>query len=1239
MGIVNVRKGLDDSNLETYNFNGPLRTLDLNWEYAEIYKGSEKLDPDYLVEEDDIILIQELPGGLTTGLIIGAILVGVAGLATGIIAGVKAKQVEKDYKKALERLENQSKKQEQETIPWLSGGRNERAEGKQAPIILGRHLFTPYFLCDPYVKPSGVDGEDLFWYGTFLCGQTNLCLEKIRNGMEDLISFQETEPQRGTFPFDAPANYNPGNTEKPPFYDPENRVEVIQEGYFNDPIFNQKWIDSLESSEEIGRKKSDTQVLDESGIFIEDDGPEPIIRESARFPMRLEIELFVDGLNGWDSKNMVETEAAINVSLGWSVSDNGPWNSISISGWPENNLTRAKSKQMRFVASVNLPASVYSKDGKPVYIRAVRNTRMHTGGYRDRVYLSAIRTKLYNPEKSSGSGLVEAKNINEKLSNKFCRMGIKLKVNKNTEKALDKFNIIASMTARTWNYVWSLNKVKTSNPAAAALEVLTGLIHEPSAYYDNEIDLASFGKLYEFCESQTVKIDGQPVNFKLESNGVLTGASRKQDVIKSILAACDAGLYVNEFGKIIVYYDAPQSIPMALLNPQRIVNMQESRNLNRKADGYKIEFIDQDADWSMDTKEILRPRVIKDPANTFTIIKLDLTTGYNQAMWHARRMMAKEIHRPGEVKINVGKEGGLYRPGSLIKVQHEGFKLGIGSGEIIELIKDGDYITGFRLMEKFYIANDRDYYIDYYVVSEERNRVVNRQIQSVGEYTNKLMLTTPIHKDSTNVPLMGNILSAIAGEVTAIPRIWESKRYLVSGLTPTSEGYELTLVQYNSTIYDTTSIDEIPAYVSSIIKTPPRFGMTPDTKPYDGRSGRDGEDAVVYRLLPSVDSITRDNSGVPTPDTISCTVLKTTGSSAPVTDTTKTIKYITSESTETNYTQSITIPTAQVNGLTFIEFRLYNGSLLIDRSRIPIIQRVQDAPRYLGATNTADTGNTGVVSTNQGSGITANHGDYFMYTGAQAGTGSNIRRPGYMYKWDAVSRTWVELPRPTSANPQNAGLYWDAVNDLTANTPDAYISVGFIKSLIADTAFIQHLFAKHIEMTGNGTIESDGFTGVDGTTPGYRLSAQTGLIEANNVEASNMTVKNIDITGDFQSRIRLLGSSFFGGPAWNTMTTVPVAGTIIGVLKTSLLANGTYIPSKKTGVCGSLEKLNVGRLRIHLTNAENTSVIASDVILVPDSAENIKIYKDGKDITSIDICIKNNNGQFIDSAFNICLML
>jgi len=786
--------------------------------------------------------------------------------------------------------------------------------------------------------------------------------------------------------------------------------------------------------------------------------------------MRLEVELFVDGLCGWNSDSSTETSTTIEINLLWGRSDTDisrPFDGIT--GWDITDegysLERATSKQMRFIAYVDLPAPLSGDDlkrGDPVYIKGTRLTRMRSGGYRDRVYISAIRTKLYSPENSTVYELVEAKNLNAKLSNKLCRIGIKLKVNKNTEGALDRFNIVASMTARTWDGVQWSGRVKTSNPAAVALEVLTGLIHELSAYNDNEIDLYSFGKLYEFCENQEINIYGDPAIFNLESNGVMTTASKKVDVLRAVLSVCEAGLYVNEFGKIIVYPDAPQSTPIALLNPQRIVKMNESRNLNRKADGYKVDFIDQDADWNQDTKEILRPRVEEDLLNTFTSIKFDLTTTYKQAMWKARRLMAKEIHRPGEVTVSVGKEGRLYRPGSLIKVQHEGFKIGLGSGEIVELITEGDYVTGFRLMERFDIAGDRDYYIDYYVVDETRNHVVTKQIHNGLGYTDKLMLTVPILKDSYDIPTMGNILSTLYGE-PGQSRVWESKRYLVTGLNPTQQGYDLTLVQYNDEIYNTTSIDMILPYTSSILSKAPGVYDSYGRKPIDGEPGQGMIDP------PSLAHV---------------------------------------------------IP--------------------------PIVS--QKTPRYRGAASVADTANTGVISTNQGSSLEMNRGDWVAYLGNQIG----IWTPFYCYRWNGEQ--WSAISTSESEP------YMAALSDITQGAPLGVFSTILTQKIMALQVVADRIETQLITLRNNGVIKSEGFTGIDNPTPGFQIKAYDqptagGLIEANNIKTRNMVAVDINATsGSFTGTINATSGTFNNATINNALIN---NATINDAIIESAAINGT----------------------------------------------------------------------------------
>ena len=823
MGVINLYKGLSSERI-IYNFNGVIKdNLKLNWDYVDIFKGSQKLDQNYEVEENDILIIYEYHGMTVVAIVLTVVTIGVA-IGVGIYAKQQAEKAKREMEEALKRIGKDNKQKEVSSIPMLADARNERADGKNAPIIIGRHLFAPYFISEPYMRPSGIDGVDLYWYGSFLVGQDGLCFEKIKNGSIDLVTLTGDLPQVGIFNYDQPENLDQDNP--PPFYDPENLIEISQNNYsFTNHVFEEKWVDSIDSSIEIGRRKKDNaQVID--SIYTDDNGAEPIIRETARFPMRAEIELFIDGLYGWDSLHGVETDATVGITLEWSI-DQVNWNNINIPDFPENKITRAKSTQMRFLAEIDFPSSIYSKDGQPVFIRATRTTRMHTGGYRDRVYLSAIRTRQYNPKLSSVSEMVAAKNINGKIKNKFCRLGIKIKVNQNTQDFLDRFNVVASMTGRIWDGKWAETKFKTSNPASILLEILTGLIHDPSKYKDYELDFMSFKKLYEYCENQKIKLEDGIEDFKLEANGVITSGTKKIDILKSVMATCDAGLYVDEFGKLFVYYDDAQTVPIALLNPQVITKITTQKTLSRKSDGFTVEYIDQEAGWAQDTHSILKPNVEVNPGlNTWLPLKLELTTSYKQAMWHARRIMAKEKYRQSEYKVSVGKEGRFYKPGALIKVQHERFKIGLGSAEISEIIRDGNNITGLRLVEHFNIEKNKDYFVTYYVVDKDRNHLVTKQIQSTGELTNEVKFSIPI-KNSIDIPQAGNILS-----------VQNTERFLVSDLSETPNGYDLVLIPYNEEIYETTKRDVIPEYKANIISEQVNVYDSIGRKPIDGNLGQ-----------------------------------------------------------------------------------------------------------------------------------------------------------------------------------------------------------------------------------------------------------------------------------------------------------------------------------------------------------------------------------------------------------------
>lgn len=98
--------------------------------------------------------------------------------------------------------------------------------------------------------------------------------------------------------------------------------------------------------------------------------------------------------------------------------------------------------------------------------------------------------------------------------------------------------------------------------------------------------------------------------------------------------------------------------------------------------------------------------------------------------------------------------------------------------------------------------------------------------------------------------------------------------------------------------------------------------------------GEDGEPAVVYSIIPSVDQIVKSFDGTIKPTTVSCTKYKTVGSETTVT-TEKTLKYKREgvDSTEQNYTDPVTV----TSKTTSIVFTLYDGSTMLDKETVPVL--------------------------------------------------------------------------------------------------------------------------------------------------------------------------------------------------------------------------------------------------------------------------------------------------------------
>lgn len=82
---------------------------------------------------------------------------------------------------------------ELESIPTISGAKNQSGFDKAIPLVLGRHRFTPYYCGNPYRTVSGTDGEKQTFHALYMLGYNNLQVTDIKLGLIDLAYNRDYE--------------------------------------------------------------------------------------------------------------------------------------------------------------------------------------------------------------------------------------------------------------------------------------------------------------------------------------------------------------------------------------------------------------------------------------------------------------------------------------------------------------------------------------------------------------------------------------------------------------------------------------------------------------------------------------------------------------------------------------------------------------------------------------------------------------------------------------------------------------------------------------------------------------------------------------------------------------------------------------------------------------------------------------------------------------------------------------
>lgn len=793
MALIHVFDGLNHNT--SYTFNGRLRDhiKGVNWENSIILRGGHRVDADYEVRPDDIIYVRKTPAAATT---VAIIAIASVAITAGVVAGVsiyKQKQAEKE----MEAAQKAAKAGAEQTgkLPFVKGARNQAATGQTFPYVIGETLFTPYRLCPAHYTIAGTKGEEQFYNVVLECGYNNLVIDKIKMGETVIKAFSGDTPQNGEYSWDAGT-----------YYDERNKIEIRQTGDFINADFNEKIV-MTELTEEIPHDHASSDP--DENARIEAKWQAGVVQELPSRPMKVELIALFDGLqrydDGWKSQTITLQPQWTNnpdaASPTWHDFDTG----FIQNGTASNTFEYNTKQQMRYSAVQTFTAA--QAYGKKISVRVRRTTPKAESNAKDTVYLLAVQTTCYDAKKSTSSSLVAAKVLEDAERDKCTRLGIRVAANANTSGNLDAFSIITRACARTWNgSAWTSKRTPTSNLAAWVLEIMTSSKHAPSKYEDSELDLATFGEWYTYCQTQGFRADG-----------VICRPTKKKSIIETLCRNGNAALVFNPMtGKIEVAIDNGRDYSIALLNSDTIQTISTTKEFKRKTTGKKVTYVNAAEEYDADSVIFMRDGGDYDPkTDTLTQTALEYITTYKHAFKYAWRQMAEEMAQQRVATVKVGREAAYYPIFSRVELQHKSLKIGLSHGKITGL----KWHSG--LLKEIYIEGTVTFPenvacgVIINCVSDSGRGLCALKVTGTG-ITSTLAVTTTIRQSEEIIPRAGDYFSFGKldndGNFTTVTNTMK-----ITNAEETDDGYTLTLVDYNPALY---TYGTLPEYKSNLTKTP-----------------------------------------------------------------------------------------------------------------------------------------------------------------------------------------------------------------------------------------------------------------------------------------------------------------------------------------------------------------------------------------------------------------------------------
>lgn len=798
MGLLNIYNTIDHTH-ETLVANGRLKDIlpDVDFNHALVIKAGNRLNGEYIVSEDDVLYIRKVPGSSAVIAVIAIVCAVVAvgvGVGSAIYAQKASKKAEEQMEKAQRDAQNLSQQIQQ--LPFIRGAKNRRALGEAVQFLMGSVYNTPYNLTDGFYSIGGNDGVDSYYSAAFSCGFNPQKITKILIGNEAICT--RSDGIDGVLSFDSSSIYFKNN---------ENRVEVCQPGRPLSLINCMQKVNATYAGAELKHDYGEAAV--------------PVIVQAANNAMQIQVCIQFSSLRKYDSDSGNWITNRAQVSPYWSNNGGKTWHLFYFAGAETETIKQGKetithdnvfkrnvNHNIRFVATKTFTAE--ESYGKQISIKVVKETPKEKSNTQEDCALLWYQTFCYDAQKSTSSRLEMCLIEEAELLNKTTRVAYRIIADSSTQNLLDELHCVTEAEARTWNgSAWSNTKSATRNPASWLLEVLTSDVHKPSQMQDSELDLASFGALYEYCAENNFYCDG-----------IIARSEKKKDVIERILKLCNASLIINNEGLYEVCIDKEEENPVALLNAENIVSFSFSKSLAKKVDGSKVTFTNRDS-WTVDTFYSMLNGGYYDYRNdTVDTLAIEYATTYEHAYKIAQRQLRQRQLQPREIRVDVGHEGDYYPLYSTVLLQLPHLLQGLRSSVIKAIRFNANLeITEIEISDLVDFVQNKRYGVIIQATNDYGHKMYSGEVINATATSSTRILTfaAPLATDGQIIPERGNHLSfGLLDENGRFSKITNVMK--IYGIEPNGkDGFTLTLRDYSKEVYAYTPAGvPIPAYHSNI---------------------------------------------------------------------------------------------------------------------------------------------------------------------------------------------------------------------------------------------------------------------------------------------------------------------------------------------------------------------------------------------------------------------------------------